>query len=61
VVAPKDVFAFVNVCIYFIMKENAMNWAYYMVLIVAFWIILDLDIHEFNMDGPNQLYYISAW
>jgi hypothetical protein len=23
-----------------------MNWAYYMVLIVAFWIILDLDVHE---------------
>jgi hypothetical protein len=38
-----------------------MNWAYYMVLIVAFWIILDLDVHECNMDGPNQLYYINAW
>jgi hypothetical protein len=32
-----------------------------MVLIVAFWIILDLDAHEFNMHGPNQLYYINAW
>jgi hypothetical protein len=29
VVPPKDAFALVKVCNYFIIKENAMNWAYY--------------------------------